>query len=336
MTERSPASEQAISAGPDFEAKLDELLDDYRHIVWQSYQLPFFSLRPTFIFLWHYLIALFGLVLELVILPYTLVALALRLAGAKLPLLIPFSKRVWYAIVYAWRGEIFGSIVMRPVVRWLVKSHVARRLRALSELIATSEQFSTEARARLGGKIAEAQARFPVRELSDFFKDSLIPALAFGAISFATDLVGDEEQKRVLRLVGYAVMAVIVFYGASTVVAGFPVKRGLFLGRDVKGSPFPGGVPGQGLYALERQIFSIFPVRPKEVSLDFGFAIIASALTPIFALVGSASEMAEQHSINASAATNEAIYLATQVGTYVLITAVYIVMRIRRGILKRN
>jgi len=29
--------------GPEFEAKLDELLEDYRHVVWQSYQLPFFS-----------------------------------------------------------------------------------------------------------------------------------------------------------------------------------------------------------------------------------------------------------------------------------------------------
>lgn len=322
--------------GPEFEAKLDALLEDYRRVVWQSYQLPFFSLRPTLIFAWEYLIAIFGLVVDIVLLPYTLLALALRMAGVRWKIIAPFSRRLWYVLVYASRGEIFGSIVMRPVVRWLVKSHISRRLRSLGELIATSEQFTADARARLGTKIAEAQARFPVRELTDFFKDSLVPALAFGAISFATDLVGDEEQKRVLRLVGYAIIGIIAFYGASIVVAGFPVKRGLFLGRDVKGAPFPGGVDGTGLYGLEREIFSVFPVRPKEISLDFMFSIIASAVTPIFTLLASAATVAEEASLNASAAANEAIYLGTQMGTYVLITAVYVYMRIRRGILKRN
>jgi hypothetical protein len=175
-----------------------------------------------------------------------------------------------------------------------------------------------------------------VRELNDFFKDSLVPALAIGAISFATDLVGDEEQKRVLRLVGYAIIGVIAFYGASIVVAGFPVKRGLLLGRDVKSAPFPGGVQGNGLYGLEREIFSVFPVRPKEISLDFMFSIIASALTPIFAVIGSAATVAEEAGLNASAAANQAAYLGGQFGSYVLVTAIYIFMRIRRGILKRN
>lgn len=318
-------------AGPEFEAKLDELLEDYRHVVWQSFQLPFFSLRPTFIFFWHYLIAAFGFVLEVVLLPYTLLALVMRLFKVRWRLILPFSKRVWYMLVYISRGEIFGSIVMRPVVRWLVKSHITRRLRALGELIATSENFTADARARLGAKIAEAQARFPVRELNDFFKDSLIPALAIGAISLATDLVGDEEQKRVLRLVGYGVIAVVALYGASIVIAGFPTKRGLLLGRDLKHAAFPGGIKGNGLYALERELFSNFPVRPKEISLDFMFSIVSSSITPILAIVVAASDVT---SVDAAADSAEAV--GAQVINYVVVIAVYIYMRIRRGILKRN
>lgn len=318
-------------ADPDFEPKLDELLEHYRRVVWQSYQLPFFSLTPTLIALWHYVIAIFGMVLELVILPYTLLALALRVFKVRWPLLLPFSKRVWYGLVYISRGEIFGSIVMRPVVRWLVKSHITRRLRVLGELIATSEHFSAEARARLGAKIAEAQARFPVRELNDFFKDSLVPALAIGAISLATDLVGDEEQKRVLRLVGYAVIAVIAFYGASIVMAGFPTKRGLLLGRDLKHAAFPGGVEGSGLYALERELFASFPVRPKEASLDFMFSFVSSSITPILAITIVASDMS---SVDAVAESAEAV--GAQVINYLVVIAVIVYMRIRRGMLKRN
>lgn len=318
-------------AGPDFEAKLDELLEDYRHVVWQSYQLPFFSLMPSLIFFWQYLIAIAGLCLEAVLLPYTLLALFLRLFKVRWRLILPFSKRVWYGLVYISRGEIFGSLVMRPVVRWLVKSHITRRLRALGELIATSEAFTADARARLGAKIAEAQARFPVRELNDFFKDSLIPALAIGAISLATDMVGDEEQKRVLRIVGYVIIAVIAFYGASIVVAGFPTKRGLLLGRDVKHAAFPGGIGGSGLYALERELFATFPVRPKEISLDFMFSIVAASLTPVIAIVVAASEFT---SVDAAAESAEAV--GAQVINYFVMIAIYIYMRVRRGMLKRN
>jgi hypothetical protein len=322
----------AAEVGPEFEDKLDELLEDYRHVVWQSYQLPFFSLRPSLIFIWEYLLCLFGLVVDVVLLPYTLLALALRRAGVRWRIIAPFSKRFWYALVYCSRGEIFASVVMRPVVRWLIKSHISRRLRSLGELIATSEQFTAEARARLGGKIAEAQARFPVRELNDFFKDSLIPALAIGAISLATDLVGDEEQKRVLRLVGYAVIGVIAFYGASIVLAGFPVKRGLLLGRDVKHAPFPGGIAGAGLYTLERELFAAFPVRPKEISLDFMFSIISSSITPIFLIATAVAE--SDGNLNAIPGTAENV--GAQIINYVLVIAVYVYMRIRRGMLGRN
>lgn len=318
-------------ADAEFEAKLDELLEDYRHVVWQSFQLPFFSLMPTLIALWHYVIAIFGMVLEIVILPYTLLALAMRLFKVRWPLLLPFSKRVWYGLVYIGRGEIFGSIVMRPVVRWLVKSHITRRLRVLGELIATSENFNAEQRARLGAKIAEAQARFPVRELNDFFKDSLIPALAIGAISLATDLVGDEEQKRVLRLVGYGVIAFVAFYGASIVMAGFPTKRGLLLGRDLKHAAFPGGIKGSGLYALEREIFSSFPVRPKEASLDFMFSFVSSSITPILAIAVAASDVTSVDAVADSAET-----VGAQVINYVAVIAVIIFMRVRRGMLKRH
>jgi hypothetical protein len=238
---------------------------------------------------------------------------------------------VWYGLVYISRGEIFGSIVMRPVVRWLVKSHITRRLRMLGELIATSEHFTSEARARLGAKIAEAQARFPVRELNDFFKDSLVPALAIGAISLATDLVGDEEQKRVLRLVGYAVIGVLAFYAASIVIAGFPTKRGLLLGRDLKRAAFPGGVAGNGLYGLERELFSSFPVRPKEMSLDFMFSIVSSSVTPVLAIVLAASEVT---SVDAAADSAETV--GAQVINYVVAIAMIVFMRVRRGMLKRN
>jgi hypothetical protein len=329
-------AEVKAMGGPEFEAKLDELLEDYRHVVWQSYQLPFFSIMPTLIFLKHYFIAIFGLMLEMVILPYTLIALFLRLFKIRWKIIAPFSKRIWYVLVYTSRGEIYGSVVMRPVVRWLVKSHIARRLRILGELVSTSEHFPSETRIRLGAKIADAQARFPVRELTDFFKDSLIPALVFGSISFITDMVGGAEEKHLVKLAAYAIVGVIAFYGVSIVIAGFPTKRGLLLGREVKRAAFPGGVTGQGLYGLEREIFSIFPVRPKEMSLDVMFFILAATISPLMAIVASGPGIASQFASNLGLAGSEALDVATQIGNYVLLVAVYVFIRIRRGILKRN
>lgn len=323
-------------AGPEFEAKLEELLEDYRHVVWQSYQLPFFSIMPTLIFLGHYIVAILGIFLELIILPYTLIALFLRLFKIRWKIIAPFSKRVWFLLVYISRGEFYGSIVMRPVVRWLVKSHIARRLRMLGELVATSEHFPTETRKRLGAQIAEAQARFPVRELTDFFKDSLIPALVFGSISFITDLVGGADEKRLVKLAAYAILGLIALYGMSIVIAGFPTKRGLLLGRPINRAAFPGGVQRNGLYGLEREIFSIFPVRPKEISIDVMFFIAAAAVSPAIAIAASAPGIASQFAVNLGLAGSEAVNVAAQLGNYALIVAIYIFIRIRRGILKRN
>lgn len=368
-----PEGPKAAMSGPAFEAKLDELLEDYRHVVWQSFQLPFFSLMPTLVFLKHYLIAIFGIFVELILLPYTLIALLLRLFKVRWRIIAPFSKRFWFMLVYISRGEIYGSLVMRPVVRWLVKSHIARRLRVLGELVATSEHFPKETRVRLGEKISDAQARFPVRDLTDFFKDSLIPAIAFGAISFITDMVGGAEEKQAVKMVAYAVLALIAFYGASIVVAGFPIKRGLLLGREARRAAFPGGVKGQGLYGLEREIFSLFPVRPKEISLDFMFAIIAAAIGPAVAMAIAVGAFGEQVTrarqmqadyearVQASeelaralptrpvppplppvqesmqtAAEQAAINVGTQMLTYLLSVALYFYIRIRRGVLKRN
>jgi hypothetical protein len=322
--------------GPEFEAKLDELLEDYRHVVWQSYQLPFFSIMPSLLFLGQYFIAIFGFFLELIILPYTLIALFLRLFKIRWKLILPFSSRLWYVLVYISRGEIYGSVVMRPVVRWLVKSHIARRLRILGELVATSEHFPTETRKRLGAKIAEAQVRFPVRELTDFFKDSLIPALVFGSISFITDMVGGADEKHLVKLAAYAIVGVVAFYGVSIVIAGFPTKRGLLLGRDVKRAAFPGGVKGQGLYGLEREIFSIFPVRPKEMSLDVMFFIVAATVSPAIAIAASAPGIVSQFAGNMGLAGSEAVDVAAQMTNYVIALALYIFIRIRRGVLKRN
>jgi hypothetical protein len=318
-----------------FEAKLNELMEAYRDVVWKSYQLPFFSLWPMLIFLGQYLIALFGLAVDIILLPYTLLALLLRLFNIRWRIIAPFWKRASYALVYINRGEWMGTLVMRPVVRWLTKYHVARRLRGLGELIATSEAFSPAARDRLGETVAKAQARFPVRDLQDFFKDSLIPALVFGAISFATDLVGDEEQKRVLRLSLYAIVAVIAIYAVSIVVSGFPVKRGLFLGRDVKHAAFPGGVKGQGLYALEREVFAAFPVRPREISLDMIFFIFSAAISPVYTLalagVGLMGAAASADAEDAAASI-----VGQQVVQSAILIVVYVYMRIRRGMLKRN
>jgi hypothetical protein len=328
--------------GPEFEAKLDELLEDYRHVVWQSYQLPFFSIMPTLIVLWQYLIAVFGIFVDLILLPYTLVALFLRLFKVRWRIIAPFSKRLWYVLVYISRGEIYGSIVMRPVVRWLVKTHIARRLRTLGELIATSEHFPAETRARLGAKIAEAQARFPVRELNDFFKDSLVPALVLGAISFITDQVGDEEQKKVVTWVCYGVVALIGFYVISIVIAGFPTKRGLLLGREAKRAAFPGGVQGQGLYGLEREIFSIFPVRPKELSLDTSFFILTSAISPVLSLIFAGVSVAQfgQNYLATGSTTGEPVtmeeFANQQIFSALFAVATYTYIRVRRGILKRN
>jgi hypothetical protein len=329
------AAAQAMG-GPEFEAKLDELLEDYRHVVWQSYQLPFFSIMPSLLFLGQYFIAIFGFFLELIILPYTLIALFLRLFKIRWKLILPFSKRLWYVLVYISRGEIYGSVVMRPVVRWLVKSHIARRLRILGELVATSEHFPAETRKRLGAKIVEAQVRFPVRELTDFFKDSLIPALVFGSISFITDMVGGADEKHLVKLAAYAIVGVVAFYGVSIVIAGFPTKRGLLLGRDVKRAAFPGGVKGQGLYGLEREIFSIFPVRPKEMSLDVMFFIVAATVSPAIAIAASAPGIVSQFAGNMGLAGSEAVDVAAQMTNYVIALALYIFIRIRRGVLKRN
>jgi hypothetical protein len=323
-------------SGPDFEAKLDELLEDYRHVVWQSYQLPFFSIMPSLIVIGQYFIAIFGIFVELILLPYTLIALFLRLFKVRWKIIAPFSKRFWYVLVYIGRGEIYGSVVMRPVVRWLVKSHIARRLRALGELVATSEHFTAESRKRLGAKITEAQARFPVRELTDFFKDSLIPALVFGSISFITDMVGGADEKRAVKLIAYGIIGLVAVYGISIVIAGFPTKRGLLLGREVKRAAFPGGVKGQGLYALEREIFSIFPVRPKEMSLDFMFAILASAIGPAIAIGIAASGISSDVVSDPSSAEGAALNIGSQLLNYALTVAVYIFIRIRRGVLKRN
>ncbi|HWA21581.1 MAG TPA: hypothetical protein VG735_04200 [Caulobacterales bacterium] len=322
--------------GPEFETKLDELLEDYRHVVWQSYQLPFFSIMPTLIFLGQYFIAILGIFVELILLPYTLIALFLRLFKVRWRIIAPFSKRAWFLLVYISRGEFYGSIVMRPVVRWLAKSHIARRLRMLGELVATSEHFTAEARNRLGAKIAEAQARFPVRELTDFFKDSLIPALVFGSISFITDLVGGADEKRLVKLAAYAILGLIAIYGVSIVIAGFPTKRGLLLGREVKRAAFPGGIKGQGLYGLEREIFSIFPVRPKEMSLDVMFFIFAAGVSPVIAIVASAPGIMAQFASNLGLAGSEAVDVAAQLGNYAFVVAVYVFIRIRRGVLKRN
>ncbi len=336
MAEAGTAAQAEAMGGPEFEAKLDELLEDYRHVVWQSYQLPFFSIMPSLIFQGQYIIAILGIFVEAILLPYTLIALFLRLFKVRWKIIAPFSKRVWFTIVYVSRGEFYGSIVMRPVVRWLVKSHIARRLRILGELVTTSEHFPTETRKRLGAKIAEAQARFPVRELTDFFKDSLIPAVVFGSISFVTDLVGGADEKRLVKLAAYAILGMVVLYGVSIVIAGFPTKRGLLLGRDVKRAAFPGGVSGNGLYGLEREIFSIFPVRPKEMSVDVMFFIFAAAVSPAIAVVASAPGIASQFAANMGLAGSEAVDVAAQMGNYAVIVATYIYIRIRRGVLKRN
>jgi hypothetical protein len=261
------------------EADVARLIGIYRTVTTESQRLPAFSLGPYFRFTLEVLIAYFGLFVEIVLIPYNLLVLVLRLFKVRWRYIIPFSKRVKYAAIWLWRGELGpGALVIRPMVRWQIKSHAYRRLTALSEAIYLAPNIADAERFRLIEHIDRERKYWQASDLTQLSVRGTLPTLALAGLTYAYNAIPDGEAKDAVLALAIVLGVVLSVFAVGFFIGSIPTKRGLFLGRPAKSAVWPGGVDGAGYYAEEREILEKFGVRLREFPLDFFVSVALSGL----------------------------------------------------------
>jgi hypothetical protein len=191
-------------------------------------------------------------------------------------------RDIAYLARWLWRGEVSTSpfLFVRPLLDVFLKGHFERRLRRLKTEVLLSNDLSDGAREALTRRLDGALERWRSPRLTAIFFSVIVPGvislpgwhqqvtefLAWIGLSGASTggvLPAGLDPAPVIAFVP----AVMTYFVAIPVTA-FLVKRGLFLGREPSRAYFPGGQPGAGFYAREREILAGVDIRMREVPID--------------------------------------------------------------------
>jgi hypothetical protein len=279
------------------EADFARLMGIYRQIGAESERLSIFNMWPMFRVTLEYLIAYFGIFIEILLLPYTLIALLLRRFNVKAPILAPFTKRARYAATWLWRGELTpGVVIIRSLVRWQVKAHVERRLASLARATYLNTEIDDDARERLIERIDRERRWWDVPNLAQLSVRGTAPTVLIGGGTFAYNMIADKEAKDALLGVGIVLGLFAVIAACGVFLGSLPIKRGLFLGRTAKLACYPGGVDGVGRYGEERELLQRLGVRMPEFPIDY-FSATGSTGLFLLAIVSAQGLLALQADI---------------------------------------
>lgn len=329
---------------PDAEGDFTRLIAVYRKIAAEAERLPVFSAWPLLRTTLEYLICYFGLILEFFILPYTLIALILRRFKINAPILAPGTKRLRYAALWLWRGELSpGVVVMRSLVRWQVRAHVERRLVALTQATYLNLALDDETRARLIERIDKERRWWHAPNLAQLSVRGTLPTLLAGAGAYVYNNVRlDQDTKDTLLALGIIFAVAIGMILIGVLLGSLPVKRGLFLGRPANRACYPGGVTGVGFYAEERALLERLGVRMREFPLDY-FSATGSSLATLSLASGAQGLAALDAKLPAWAMTATSAIggfysqeeLAVQWITFAVTSILWALVVVRRVVAKR-
>lgn len=255
---------------------INDLIAHYMEIEKKALCLPFFSIEPYGLFLWHMGKFLFLLIIDIALMVFYNIIVFFRNHVSK-------NKKKWSCRwfsqeylkglwLWIWRGEVLLPPVMcvQPVIRLLLALHFSSRLLLLRRLINLETSSSLDGPDKKTTLLAIDNALKLWRG-----KDSVLGVLNMAILaippSILTKIFSAKLSGLHLFLV-FLLLEVLTFWGP------FAIKRGLMLGGTESTSYFPGMFGASGTYKVEFEAFKVWKLHRRELPLDIILLTFISGL----------------------------------------------------------
>jgi hypothetical protein len=273
----------------------------YKDIEKRSLSLPAFSLLPFAIFFWNLFKFYWCLILDLLLLlPMNAVIFIRNIFPGKWNYR-SFSARYWkYVITWIWRGELpFGVMgIIRPLVMLMVTVHVYNRIRTVNRYIYLDDSLSEDNRIHISNKVKDILEHWERPTVLQVVYSYILPTVGL-LIELYKNLF-PTELPQWTSFLGYSLISYLIGF----VISAFMVKRALMLGGHSNALYFPGAIPGNQCYSIERDIFDTIGISKKEFPFDILLSFVSFALgfwshykginEPLYKVMGTPIEVINQ------------------------------------------
>src|SRR5262245_35962502 len=255
---------------------LDALEALYKDVERRSLSLPALSLRPFVICLWNNIKFIACCVIDFFLfLPMNAIIFLRNLFPGRWRYR-SFSGSYWkYAITWLWRGEapFFPSVVIRPIVKFMVIVHVYSRFRCIEQRIYLDDTLTDMDRSHLNRRVAAA--------LYHWRRPAMTQVVFTYGILIGGNLIAVYKFFSYCELTpsDLFVLIPLLTYLMSFIVPAFMFKRSLMLGASGRALYFPGAISGNQGYSDEEAILASVGIKQREWPLDIVLWFISLAIS---------------------------------------------------------